>query len=57
MIEVDLAILIAMETGAVRVTSLLLARAARVLDFPLSWFFDGLPGQEVFDAPRIRRSV
>lgn len=57
MVEVDSAMLAAVETGAVRVASLLLARVARALDFPLSWFFDGLPGQEVFDAPQSRRSV
>lgn len=47
----------AMEAGEVRIASLQLARIARVLDLPLSWFFAGLPGQEVFDAPGARRSV
>ena len=47
----------AMEAGHVRIASLQLARIARALDLPLSWFFDGLPGQDVFDAPRARRSV
>lgn len=56
-IEIDPTRLEAMEAGQTRVASLQLARVARVLDFPLSWFFDGLPGQEVFGAPRLRRSV
>jgi len=56
-IEIEPALLDAMESGRVRVASLQLARVARILDLPLSWFFDGLPGQEVFDAPRLRRSV
>jgi ribosome-binding protein aMBF1 (putative translation factor) len=47
----------AMESGEVRIASLQLARIAKVLDLPLSWFFAGLPGQDVFDAPRARRSV
>lgn len=46
-----------MEAGEVRIASLRLARIARTLDMPLSWFFAGLPGQDVFDAPRARRSV
>jgi len=57
MIDVDPAKLNAVESGDERVASLLLARIARALDLPLSWFFDGLPGQEVFDAPRSRHSV
>lgn len=40
----------AMEAGSIRVPSLALARISRVVDQPLSWFFDGLPGQEVFDS-------
>lgn len=47
----------AMESGEVRIESLQLARISKVLDLPLGWFFAGLPGQEVFDAPRARRSV
>ena len=47
----------AMEAGRIRIASLQLARIARTLDLPLSWFFAGLPGQDVFDAPRERRSV
>ncbi|MCR9080556.1 MAG: helix-turn-helix domain-containing protein [Hyphomonadaceae bacterium] len=56
-IDIEPAVLEAMESGNMRVASLQLARVARELDLPLSWFFDGLPGQEVFDAPRLRRSV
>jgi ribosome-binding protein aMBF1 (putative translation factor) len=56
-IDVDVDELNSVESGEVRVASLLLARVARALDLPLSWFFDGLPGQDVFDAPRSRRSV
>ena len=56
-IDVETDQLNSVESGEARVASLLLARVARALDLPLSWFFDGLPGQEVFDAPRSRRSV
>lgn len=56
-IDIEPAVLEAMEAGQMRVASLQLARVARQLDLPLSWFFDGLPGQDVFDAPRLRRSV
>ena len=37
------------ETGEVRIPALCVARCARLLDRPLKWFFDGLPGQYVFD--------
>jgi len=58
MIDVDPAVLNAMETGQSRIASLLLARVSRALDFPLGWFFEGLPGQDVFETPsRVRRSV
>ena len=46
-----------MEAGSIRIASLQLARIAKAVDRPLSWFFAGLPGQDVFDAPRERRSV
>lgn len=46
-----------MESGEVRIPSIQLARLARILDLPLSWFFAGLPGQDVFDATDARRSV
>lgn len=39
----------AMETGKQRVPSLALARISRVVEKPLSWFFEDLPGQDVFD--------
>ena len=48
----------AMEAGTERVPSLALARISRVVDRPLSWFFEDLPGQEVFDAGETaKRSV
>ena len=49
MIDDDLDLVKAMEAGELRVSALRLARISRNLDKPLSWFFDGLPGQEVFD--------
>ncbi|NQY98257.1 MAG: helix-turn-helix transcriptional regulator [Henriciella sp.] len=57
LIEIEPTALAAIESGETRVASLVVARVARTLDLPLSWFFEGLPGQEVFDAPRTRRSV
>lgn len=57
-IDSDVATVEAMEAGRVRVASIALARISRALDLPLSWFFDGLPGQDVFDSDRReRRSV
>ena len=56
-VDIDADLLNSAESGEVRVSSVLVARVARALELPLSWFFDGLPGQEVFDAPRRRRSV
>ncbi|MEC7291708.1 MAG: helix-turn-helix transcriptional regulator [Pseudomonadota bacterium] len=56
-IEADVATIAAMETGQVRIASIVLARIARELDLPLSWFFDGLPGQDVFDAPQRQRRL
>lgn len=56
-LEIDESTLDAMEAGEMRIASLNLARIARDLELPLRWFFDGLPGQDVFDAPRARRSV
>ena len=47
--EIDPDKIRAMETGALRVSSFALARIARHVGEPLSWFFDGLPGQDVFD--------
>lgn len=38
-----------LETGEDRIPALCVARCARLLDHPLKWFFDGLPGQYVFD--------
>nr|WP_070960287.1 helix-turn-helix transcriptional regulator [Hyphomonas sp. Mor2] len=56
-LQIEESTLEAMEAGEVRIASLNLARIARDLELPLSWFFEGLPGQDVFDAPRARRSV
>lgn len=57
-IGTDVATVAAMEVGDVRVASIMLARISRELGYPLSWFFDGLPGQDVFAAaPRERRLV
>ena len=58
MIEDDPDVVKAMETGDLRVSALRLARISRNLDKPLSWFFEGLPGQEVFEDKKARaRSV
>ena len=58
MIEVDPDVVKAMEAGELRVSALRLARISRNLDKPLSWFFDGLPGQEVFEDKKSKaRSV
>lgn len=58
LIDIDSATLASLEDGTARVASITVARVSRVLDFPLSWFFAGLPGQDVFDAPpQARRSV
>lgn len=48
----------AMEEGRVRVSSLALARISLALDASLAWFYDGLPGQDIFASERGRqRSV
>ena len=48
----------AMEEGHVRVSSLALARISLVMDVSLAWFYDGLPGQDIFANERGRqRSV
>jgi len=58
-IDADPAVVAGMEEGRLRVASFALARISRSLDLPLSWFFNGLPGQEVFDSNQRerRRSV
>lgn len=50
--------IMAMEAGSIRVPSLALARISRIVDKPLSWFFEGLPGQDVFESDsETKRSV
>lgn len=39
----------AFERGERRVSALYVARCAKALNKPLKWFFEGLPGQDVFD--------
>ena len=39
----------AIEFGQVRIRASLLARAAVRLNRPIRWFYEGLPGQAVFD--------
>ena len=57
-IEIDAQALSKLEAGNMRVSALVLARVARALSTPLSWFYSGLPGQQVFDAStEKRRSV
>jgi len=40
---------LALEQGRIRIRASELARLAVHLDRSISWFYDGLPGQEVFD--------
>ena len=42
-----------METGRTRISALHLARCANVLKRPLSWFYDGLPGQSKFEKSKL----
>ena len=57
-IDGDVETIAAMEEGKVRIGSIALARISRALDLPISWFFDGLPGQDVFaSSSRERRLV
>ncbi|MHA7859754.1 MAG: helix-turn-helix domain-containing protein [Henriciella sp.] len=52
----ELAIMIAMsedeileiETGSVYIKARLIAELSTLLNKPVAWFFDGLPGQEIF---------
>ena len=39
----------AFEQGERRIPALYVARCAKALGKPLKWFFEGLPGQDVFD--------
>ena len=42
--------LIGFESGEQRIPALYVARCAKALNKPLKWFFEGLPGQDVFEA-------
>ncbi len=55
LLNIDSSTLTKIEDGQVRIASVLLARVSRSLDIPLRWFFDGLPGQDVFEAPNAMR--
>ena len=39
----------AIERGEVRIRAIFLARLGRLFGRPVSWFYRGLPGQEVFE--------
>ena len=47
----------AFEIGERRIPALYLARCAKALNRPLKWFFEGLPGQDVFSTKRHPVSV
>lgn len=49
-IEADTEVLIGFEAGERRIPAIYVARCAKALNKPLKWFFDGLPGQGVFEA-------
>lgn len=40
---------VAIENGKVRIGALDMARIAQTLRRPVRWFYEGLPGQAVFD--------
>lgn len=42
----------AFEAGERRIRALYIARCAKALNRPLKWFFEGLPGQDVFATKR-----
>ena len=50
-IESDTEALIGFESGERRIPALYVARCAKALNKPLKWFFEGLPGQGVFEVP------
>lgn len=57
-IDIEVAKIAGMEDGQLRVSALVLARVAGALETPVSWFYRGLPGQDVFEGdPIARRSV
>lgn len=45
----------AIETGAMRIQALYMARLSKELGQPLKWFFDGLPGQDTLNSIRVSR--
>lgn len=47
----------AMERGEVRIRAIFLARLGRLFDQPISWFYEGLPGQTVFEKSAGTKSV
>ena len=47
----------AIERGEVRIRAIFLARLGRLFDQPISWFYQGLPGQAVFEKAVGSRSV
>ena len=47
-----------LEHGRLRIRALYVARLARLLGYPVGWFYEGLPGQAVFkSSPRKTGSV
>ena len=49
-IETSEETLIGFESGERRIPALYVARCAKALNKRLKWFFEGLPGQDVFEA-------
>ena len=47
----------AIERGEARIPAFFLARLGRLFDQPVSWFYQGLPGQAVFEKSAGSNSV
>ena len=47
----------AIERGEVRIRAIILARLGRLFGRSVSWFYQGLPGQEVFEKTTGAKSV
>lgn len=47
----------AIERGELRIRAIYLARLGRLFGQPVSWFYQGLPGQAVFDKASRAKSV
>ena len=47
----------AIERGEVRIRAIFLARLGRLFGQPVSWFYQGLPGQAVFEKASGAKSV